>query len=66
MVGWYCWINEHEFEQIMGDGEGQGRLARCSPWGYKEWDMTEQLNFNKRSAGLNHSTKWSDYFWSKK
>ena len=28
----------------LGDGEGQGRLACCSPWGYKESDMTEQLN----------------------
>ena len=27
-----------------GDGEGQGSLARCSPWGCKESDMTEQLN----------------------
>ena len=27
-----------------GDGEGQGGLACCSPWGCKELDMTEQLN----------------------
>ena len=36
----------HEFEQALGDGEGQGRLACCSPWGHKESDMTEQLNIN--------------------
>ena len=29
MVGWYHWINEHEFEQTPGDGEGQGSLACC-------------------------------------
>ena len=34
----------HEFEQTPGDGEGQGGLACCSPWGRKETDMTEQLN----------------------
>ena len=32
------------FEQALGDGEGQGSLACCSPWGHKESDMTEQLN----------------------
>ena len=31
-------------EQISGDGEGQGSLACCSPWGQKELDMTERLN----------------------
>ena len=33
-----------EFEQAPGDGEGQGCLACCSPWGHKESDTTEQLN----------------------
>ena len=32
------------FEQTPGDGEGQGSLACCSPWGCKESDVTEQLN----------------------
>ena len=31
-----------EFEQAPGDGEGQGSLVCCSPWGHKESDMTEQ------------------------
>ena len=35
-----------EFEQALGDGEGQGNLVCCSPWGSKEVDMTEQLNNN--------------------
>ena len=39
MVGW---LNGHEFEQALGDGEGQGSLACCSPRGRKESDMTEQ------------------------
>ena len=39
MVGW---LNGHEFEQAPGDGEGQGSLACCSPWGRRESDMTEQ------------------------
>ena len=44
MVGWYHLLNGHEFEQAPGDGEGQGSLVCCSPWGRKESDMTEQLN----------------------
>ena len=36
-----------EFEQSTDNGEGQGSLACCSPWGRKESDMTEQLNDNK-------------------
>ena len=34
-------------EQAPGDGEGQGSLACCSPWGHKESDKTEQLNNNR-------------------
>ena len=40
MVGWHHRLNGHEFEQV-GDGEGQGSLAFCSPWGCQESDMTE-------------------------
>ena len=32
----------------LGDGEGQGSLVCCSPWGRKESDVTEHLNENKR------------------
>ena len=46
MVGWHYWFNRHEFEQAPGDGEGQGSLACCRPWGRKESDLTEQLNNN--------------------
>ena len=40
MVGWHHWLNGHEFDQTPRDGEGQGSLACCSPWGRKESDMT--------------------------
>ena len=33
MVGWHHQLNGHEFEQTLGDSEGQGSLACCSPWG---------------------------------
>ena len=35
-VGWHHQLNGREFEQAPGDGEGQGSLACCSPWGPKE------------------------------
>ena len=38
MVGWHHRLDGHEFEQTLGDGEGQGSLACCSPWGRKESD----------------------------
>ena len=41
MVGWYHQLNGHEFEQTLGDGEGQGGLAYCSLWGSKESGRTE-------------------------
>ena len=44
MVGWHHRLNGHEFEQAPGDGEGQGSLACCSPWGRKESDTALQLN----------------------
>ena len=44
MVGCHHELKGHEFEQTSGDGEGQGRLACCSPWSRKEPDTTEQLN----------------------
>ena len=44
MVGWHHQLDGHELEQAPGNGEGQGSLACCSPWGRKELDTTEQLN----------------------
>ena len=50
MVGWHQGLSGHESEQTPGNGEGQERLACCSPWGPKESDTTEQLNNNQRLA----------------
>ena len=41
MVGWHYQVNGHEFGQALGVGDGQGSLARFSPWSCKESDMTE-------------------------
>ena len=42
IIGWHHRLNGHEFEQTLGDGEGQGSLVCCSPRGRKESDTTEQ------------------------
>ena len=46
MVGWHHWLDGHEFEQALGVGDGQGSLACCRPWGCKELDTAERLNWN--------------------
>ena len=35
MIGWHLRLNGHECEQALGDGDGQGSLVCCSPWGLK-------------------------------
>ena len=45
-VRWHHRLNGYEFEQALGDGEGQESLTCCSPWGRKELNMTERLNNN--------------------
>ena len=47
MIWWHQWLNGHEFEQAPGVGDGQGSLVCYSPWGLKELDMTEWLNWTK-------------------
>ena len=44
MVGWHHPFNGCELGQTLRDGRGQGGLSCCSPWGYKESDMTWRLN----------------------
>ena len=41
MVGWNHWLNGHEFGHTLGDGEGQGNLVCCSPWG-----QTQRVRYN--------------------
>ena len=47
MVGWHHQLDGHEFEQALEVDDGQGRLACCTPWGPKEWDTTEGLNWTE-------------------
>ena len=47
MFGWHHRLDGHEFEQAPGDGDGQGSLACCSPWGHKESETTEWLNWTE-------------------
>ena len=47
MVGWHHQFNGHEFEQLLGAGDGQGGLVCCNSWGRKESDTTERLNWTK-------------------
>ena len=57
MVGWHHQLNGDEFEQTLGDSEGQGSLVFYSPWGYKVSDMTEQLNIKPLGQGT-HVILW--------
>ena len=48
MVGWHHWLNGLEFEYTLGVGDGQGGLECCSPWGCKESDTTDRLNWTEK------------------
>ena len=61
MVGWHHQCDGHEFEQALAVGDGQGSLACCSPWGHKELDMTEQLNWTEPSRPL-MNVCWKDEY----
>ena len=41
MVGWHHQLDEHEFEQALGVGDGQGSMACCSPWSRKKLVKTQ-------------------------
>ena len=45
LVGWHHQLNGHEFEQALEIGDEQGSLEYYSPWGRKELDRTEWLNW---------------------
>ena len=49
MVEWHHWLDRHQFEQALGVGDGQGGLMCWSPWGHKESDTTEWLNWTEVS-----------------
>ena len=48
LFGWHRWLDGHEFEPTLGVGDGQGSLVCCSPWGHKDSNMTEWLNWTDR------------------
>ena len=52
MTGQHHRVNEHEFEQFLGECEGQGTLACCSPQGHKESDITQRLYNNNSLLDL--------------
>ena len=54
VVGWHHRLNGHESEQALRVGDGQGSLVCCCPWGRKESDMTERLNW----------TDWRKVCWT--
>ena len=63
MVGRHHQLNGHEFEQTRGDGERQGSLACCSPWGHKESDTTERLNNKVAEHSLLRNTSVEIKSW---
>ena len=52
MVGWHRRLDGCGFEQALGDGDGQGGLVCCSPWGFEESDTAERLNNNSNALVL--------------
>ena len=55
MVGWHHQLNGHEFEQVLGDGEGLGSLVCCRPWGHKI--QTWQRNWTTTNGRKQRGTK---------
>ena len=66
--GWMASLMWHEFKQTPEGSEGQGSLACCHPWGRKELDMTEWLNYNsnlKFNNSWRESKQLASSFWWK-
>ena len=57
MVGWHHQLNGHKFVQALGAGDRQGSLACCSPWGHKESDTTEWLNWTELNSRKSESSQ---------
>ena len=60
MIGWHHWLNGHEFEWAPGVGDRQRSWACCSPWGRKELDTIEQLNWIELNWRWQTSRSWLD------
>ena len=68
MVRQHHRLNRHEFEQTLGDSEGQGSLGCCSPWGRKEsrlsdWTTTITLA-GDNLVSWKHTVKWASFYFS--
>ena len=61
MVGWHHQLKGHESEQSPGVGEEQGSLAWRSPWGRKESNTTEWLNWTEPNGSLTCWLQWAGY-----
>ena len=62
MVGWLHLLNGHELKQTLGDSEGHGSLACCSPWGHKELGMTGQMNNKQQQHIFSKKKTWETHF----
>ena len=62
MVGWYHQLDGHEFEQVPGGDDGQGSLVWCSPWGRKEWEMTERPKWTEMNIWYFSFSIWLTSF----
>ena len=58
MVGWHHRLDGREFEQPLGDGEGQGSLVCCNTWDLKELDTTERLNWTEKKNQAKKRIFW--------
>ena len=59
MVGWHHQLNGHEFGWTLGVDDGQGSLECCSPWGRKESDTTERLNWTELILPMVKQEAWN-------
>ena len=58
MVGWHHRLNGYEFEQTLGDGEGQGSLVCCSPWGHKCLTQLSDETTRIYPTEMENATEW--------
>ena len=61
--GWDVWMASlgHEIEQAPGVGDGQGGLVCCSPWGCKQLDKAEQLNWTQQNTII--FANWNNFLF---
>ena len=63
IFGWHQRLDGHDFEKGPGVGDGQGGLACCSPWGCKELDTTERLNWTELIEWRNIYSSFNFYIF---